>query len=40
MVLSTIGIVYIILRPKGDKLKTKKKIKWFKGKKTEEKQDE
>ena len=40
MVLSTAFIIYLILKPKGDKFKTKRMIKWFKGKKTEEKQDE
>ena len=40
MFLSTMFVIYLILKPKGDKLKTKKMIKWFKGKKTEEKQDE
>jgi len=40
MLLSTIFVIYIFLKPKGDKLKTKKMIKWFKAKKTEEKQDE
>lgn len=40
MFLSTIFVMYLILKPKGDKLKTKRTIKWFKGKKTEEKQDE
>jgi len=40
MVLSTIFVTYMILKPKGDKLKTKRMIKWFKGKKAEEKQDE
>jgi len=40
MLFSTMFVIYLFLRPKGDKLKTKKLIKWFKAKKTEEKQDE